>query len=74
MEVLFRRYFWIFHMVFLALAAYLVAGVVMHLVAHTLAAEFNNSDDDSIKPTPTKTARYRNFQKSSEKNINDAKR
>lgn len=76
MEVLFRRYFWIFHVVFLAMSAYLLAGVSMHFLEHVLSSKFAESAAEQKGPAraPAKRGGLRDFKKASEQNIFNGKR
>lgn len=76
METLFRRHFWIFHVVLLALVAFLVAGTAGSIVEHMLKGSFATADaapaEGAGRNTPE--VRTRNFDLANEANIFGAKR
>ena len=76
METLFRRHFWVFHVVFLALVAFLVASASGSIVNHMLKGSFSASDATKASgPTrESRNVRTRSFDVANDANIFGAKR
>lgn len=76
METLFRRHFWLFHVVFLALVAFLVAGATGSIVEHMLKGSFaaSGASKPNAATRESRDVRTRNFEVANDANIFGAKR
>jgi general secretion pathway protein C len=73
MEKLFRKQFWLFHVAFLALTAWLAARAVNTGVGAMLKAELTAAVSDTPKKGPAR-ARTRNFDAATDANVFNARR
>lgn len=74
METLFRRHFWSFHVVFLAVTAFLLAQGVNTIVGAALKGKVEGDTVSTEQRRPPPRARARNFDAATEANIFGAKR
>lgn len=74
MEILFRRHFWFFHVVFLALTAFLIARGVNTGIGAVLKGKLDRDAVVTDQRPPAPTSRTRNFEAANEANIFGAKR
>lgn len=74
MEILFRRHFWLFHVVFLAVTAFLLAQGVNTGIGAVLKGKLEGNKVATEQRAPAPRARTRNFDAATEANIFGAKR
>lgn len=75
METLFRRHFWIFHVAFLALVAFLAARSANVIIGHVLKSAVEAKGGARVAQKPAlERARTRNFEAANDANIFGARR
>jgi general secretion pathway protein C len=74
MEILFRRHFWVFHAVFLAAVAFLLARGVNTGIGAVLKSKLDSGAVVTDQRPPPPRGRTRNFDAATEQNIFGAKR
>lgn len=74
MEKLFRKHFWLFHVLFLALTAYLAARAVNAGVGSFLKSKLDAGDAVVASTRPLERGRMRNYEKATDANIFNARR
>jgi general secretion pathway protein C len=74
MEILFRRHFWIFHVVFLGLVAFFLARTINTSAGAVLKAKLDSPTATASTSRAKPTRRTRNFEAATDANIFKAKR